>query len=104
MRFAGSPALAAAHECLATTEAALADTHEALAAVTRELAIVATTSSTPPDASITVQSRPPSGWAGPGHRRRDAPPQRHRLVKIGGARRVSRADLERYLESLRASA
>jgi len=94
-------ALCAAQERLAAAEHALAETHEALAAVARELAAAPTAS--PPDALTTVQV---AGTLGLGRATVAEMIRRGDLVsvKIGGARRVLRRDLDRYLDSLRASA
>ncbi len=95
-------ALRGAREQLAAAERALAGMHEALDAAVAELA-TAPGSSSAPDALTTVQV---AGTLGLGRatvaemiRRGDLP-----SVKIGGARRVLRRDLDRYLDSLRASA
>jgi len=94
-------ALRAAQERLAAAEHALAETHEALAAVARELATAPAGS--PPDALTTLQVAAALGLGratvAEMIRRGDLP-----SVKIGGARRVFRADLDQYIVNLRASA
>ncbi len=94
-------ALHAAKEHLAAVEHALAETHEALAAVARELATAP--SSSPPDALTTVQV---AAALGLGRATVAELIRRGDLasVKIGGSRRVFRADLDGYIASLRASA
>jgi len=93
-------ALRAAQERLAAAEHALAETHEALDAIARELA--AAPAGSPPDALTTLQVAAALclGRATVAEliRRGDLP-----SVKIGGARRVFRADLDGYIASLRAS-
>ncbi len=94
-------ALHAAQEHLAAVEHALAETHEALDAIARELATAPAGS--PPDALTTVQVAAALclGRATVAEliRRGEIA-----SVKIGGARRVFRADLDGYIASLRASA
>jgi len=95
-------ALRAAQERLAAAEHALAETHEALAAVARELASGAPTAS-PPDALTILQV---AAALGLGRATVAELIRRGEIasVKIGGARRVFRADLDGYIASLRASA
>jgi len=94
-------ALRAAQERLAAAEHALAETHEALDAIARELAT--SPAGSPPDALTTLQVAAALGLGRATVaeliRRGDLP-----SVKIGGARRVFRADLDGYIASLRASA
>ena len=95
-------ALHAAQEHLVAVEHALAETHEALAAVARELASSAPAGS-PPDALTTVQVATTLGL---GRATVAELIRRGEIasVKIGGSRRVFRADLDGYIASLRASA
>ncbi len=94
-------ALHAAQERLAAAEHALAETHEALDAIARELATAPTAS--PPDALTTVQVATALGL---GRATVAELIRRGEIasVKIGGARRVFRADLDQYIVNLRASA
>ncbi len=94
-------ALRAAQDHLAAVEHALAETHEALAAVARELA--SAPAGSPPDALTTVQV---AAALGLGRATVAELIRRGEIasVKIGGARRVFRADLDGYIASLRASA
>ncbi len=89
----------AAQERLAAAEHALAETHEALDAIARELA----PAGSPPDALTTLQVAAALclGRATVAEliRRGEI-----NSVKIGGSRRVFRADLDQYIASLRASA
>ena len=95
-------ALRGAREQLAAAERALAGMHEALDAAVAELATAPDHTSTP-DALTTVQVAAALGLGrvtvAEMIRRGELP-----SVKIGGARRVLRRDLDRYLDSLRASA
>jgi len=94
-------ALRAAQERLAAAEHALAETHEALAAVARELATAPAGS--PPDALTTLQV---AAALGLGRATVAEMIRRGEIasVKIGGSRRVFRADLDGYIASLQASA
>jgi len=94
-------ALHAAQEHLAAVEHALVEAHEALDAIARELATAPV--GAPPDALTTVQVAAALclGRATVAEliRRGEI-----NSVKIGGSRRVFRADLDHYIASLRASA
>ncbi len=94
-------ALRAAQEHLAAAEHALAETHEALDAIARELATAPVGS--PPDALTTGQVATTLGL---GRATVAELIRRGEIasVKIGGSRRVFRADLDGYIASLRASA
>jgi len=94
-------ALHAAQEHLAAVEHALVEAHEALDAIARELATAPAGS--PPDALTTVQVATALGL---GRATVAELIRRGEIasVKIGGSRRVLRRDLDRYLDSLRASA
>jgi len=94
-------ALHAAQDHLAAVEHALVEAHEALDAIARELATAPAGS--PPDALTTVQVAVALclGRATVAEliRRGEIA-----SVKIGGSRRVFRADLDHYIAELRASA
>ncbi len=93
-------ALHAAQEHLVAVEHALAETHEALDAIARELATAP--ASSPPDALTTVQVASVLSLS----RATVAELIRRgeiASVKIGGSRRVFRADLDHYIAELRAA-
>jgi len=93
-------ALHAAHEHLAAVKHALVEAHEALDAIARELATAPAGFS--PDALTTVQVATALGL---GRATVAELIRRGEIasVKIGGARRVFRADLDGYIASLRAA-